>query len=125
MMDPTQKSFFKALFDFSFKSYITPKIIRIIFGIVIVISAIGALFLAAASFEANAAVGAVVLIVIAPIVFLFYVIMYRVMLEVVMAVFTIAENTTRMVGGTGPTSHPGGAPGSASASWSVPPTSPR
>jgi hypothetical protein len=121
--EPTQRGFFSSLFDFSFKSYVTPKIIKIIFGVVIAASAIIALFVVAAAFQANAAAGLIVLLIGAPLIFFFYVILYRVFLEVVMAVFTIAENTTRMAqgmpatpAGPGPSPSPYGTTGS----WAQP-----
>jgi hypothetical protein len=99
MKQTTDKGFFGALFDFSFTHYVTPTIIRIIFGIVIVVSAIGALGVAIAAFSVNIVLGFLVLIIFGPLIFLVYVILYRVFLEVVMAVFTIAENTTKMADG--------------------------
>ena len=101
MNQTTRKGFFGALFDFSFTHYVTPTIIRIIFGIVIVVSAILALGVAIAAFNINIVLGFFVLIIFGPLIFLVYVILYRVFLEVVMAVFTIAENTTKMVDGGG------------------------
>ena len=100
-LQPTPKGFFKALFDFSFTSYVTPKIIKIIFGLVVIVAAVIALVIIIAGFEVNIAAGIFALIILAPLAFLFYVIIYRVLLEVVMAVFTIAENTTRMVAPAG------------------------
>jgi hypothetical protein len=97
MKQTTRKGFFAALFDFSFTHYVTPTIIRIIFGIVIVVSAILALGVAIAAFNVNIVLGFFVLIIFGPLIFLVYVILYRVFLEVVMAVFTIAENTTKLV----------------------------
>ncbi len=117
--DPTQRSFFGALFDFSFKSYVTPKIIKIIFAMVIVLSGLGALGFVVFAFSANVVAGVFVLLIVAPLVFLFYVILYRVFLEVVMAVFAIAENTSRLAhplpGSTGPTPVDGYVPGPAGA----------
>ncbi len=95
------KGFFSSLFDFSFTSYITPRIIKVIFGIVVIVSALVALILVVAAFRANAAAGILVLIVVAPLAFLLYVISYRVMLEVVMAVFAIAEHTRHMAAQSG------------------------
>jgi hypothetical protein len=101
MNQTTDKGFLGALFDFSFSHYVTPTIIRIIFGIVIVVSAILALLVAIAAFDVNIVLGFLVLIIFGPLIFLVYVILYRVFLEVVMAVFKIAENTTKLVEGEG------------------------
>jgi Domain of unknown function (DUF4282) len=95
--DPTAKGFFSALFDLSFKSYIFPKVIKILFVIVIILSALGAFGLIVESFIANVVLGILAVIILAPLYFLLTVIFYRVIFEVVSAVFTIAENSTKMV----------------------------
>lgn len=95
--DPTAKGFFSALFDLSFKSYIFPKVIKILFVIVIILAGLGALAVIGESFHANIIVGIIGVIIIAPLYFLLTVIFYRVIFEVISAVFTVAENTTKMV----------------------------
>ena len=102
MNTPQQQArgFLSSLFDFSFSSYVTPKLIRVIYVVVVVVAALTALGFLVTAFEINILLGLVTLVILAPLAFLFYVILYRVFLEVVMAVFTIAENTTRMAGGT-------------------------
>jgi Domain of unknown function (DUF4282) len=114
------RGFFSSLFDFSFTSNVTPKLIKIIYGIVMVVSGLSALVVIAVSFRANAVLGIFVLLVIAPLIFLFYVIVYRVMLEVVMSVFRIAENTTRLAAAI-----PGGAPSGVPTNPPFPPPGPR
>ena len=79
--DPAKKGFFSSLFDFSFKTFITPTIIRIVYGIVMVLAGLAALFLVVVSFRSSAAAGVIVLLIVAPIVFLFSVILYRIFLE--------------------------------------------
>jgi hypothetical protein len=123
MTPANQKGFFGSLFDFSFTHYVTPKIIKIIFGLVIVVSALGALVVAIAAFAHNIVLGFFVLIIIAPLIFFVYVILYRVFLEVVMAVFTIAENTTALVGASNPSapSAPAGGPPAGAPRFDPPP----
>lgn len=102
------RGFLATLFDFSFSSYVTPKLIRAIYVFVVVVSALAALVFVLGAFATNVFLGLVTLVILAPLLFLFYVVVYRVFLEVVMAVFTIAENTTRLVGGiAGGTAPPG------------------
>jgi hypothetical protein len=95
--DPTAKGFFSALFDLSFKSYIFPKVIKILFVIVIILAGLGAIAVIAESFRADIVLGIIGVLIIAPLYFLLTVIFYRVIFEVISAVFTIAENTTKMV----------------------------
>jgi Domain of unknown function (DUF4282) len=99
------QSFFSGLFDFSFKEYITPKVIRVIFVILIIFAGLGALFgliFAFAGFGRNVAFGllGVILVVLG---FFLSVIFYRIFLEVVSALFRINDNIATLVhlsGGT-------------------------
>jgi hypothetical protein len=101
MVGTGQQGFFKSLFDFSFKTFITPKIIKVIYGIVMVLAGLGALVFVVLAFRVNPIAGIFVLVIIAPLEFLIYVIMYRVLLEVVMAIFAIASNTGQMAASMG------------------------
>ncbi|MHB1535987.1 MAG: DUF4282 domain-containing protein, partial [Acidimicrobiales bacterium] len=105
------KGFFASLFDFSFESWITPKIIKVVYAIVIVFAGLMALLFVVGAFRVNAVVGVFTLLIIAPLLFFFYVIIYRVGLEVVMAIFAIAENTRHLRVNAAPASWSG--PGTA------------
>lgn len=90
------KGFFGSLFDFSFSSFITLRFIKIIYiiGMVVVgFLALGILFTIASRGGAG--------IVIGPILsagfFLFYVIVFRLILEFIVVIFRIGENTSLMV----------------------------
>jgi hypothetical protein len=83
------------MFDLSFTEFITPRIIKGIFILAVTVSAIGALILVVAGFNEGFGSG-VASIVGAGILFVLYVLMSRVYLEFVIAVFRIAENTTVM-----------------------------
>lgn len=88
-----QKGFLAALFDVSFTSFVTVRIIKVIYIITLVLIGIGALFFVVAAFAQSAAGGLFVLIVVAPLGGLLYVIYARVLLEIVIAIFRIMENT--------------------------------
>ena len=96
------QSFFSGLFDFSFKEYVTPKIIRVIFVILIVFAALGALALLVTSAQGGG-FGLVLGIIFAVVGFFLYVILFRIYLEVVSALFRINDNIATLVhlsGGT-------------------------
>jgi hypothetical protein len=95
--DPTAKGFFKALFDLSFKSYIFLKIIKILYVIVMILLGLAALGLVVFSFGVNVGLGIVALLILAPLYFLLNLIFYRVCFEVIAAIFTISENTSKLV----------------------------
>lgn len=86
------RGFFSSLFDFSFSSFITTKILGIIYGIAMVGIALFTLIFIAGAFRANAAAGLFMLLIGGPLFFLLYVIMTRVWLEFLAVVFRIAEN---------------------------------
>ena len=90
------KGFFTNLFDFSFSKFIVPQIIKILFGIGILGSAIVALNFIVKGFQSSALL-AILAIIVSPIVFVIAVILVRVYLEVVMVLFRIADNTAKMV----------------------------
>ena len=89
------KGFFGSLFDFSFSEFITPRIIKLLFVLAIIISAIVALVMLFAGI-AKGGPGAFLAIILAPVLFLLYVIMARVWLEVIMVMFRIADNTDKL-----------------------------
>jgi hypothetical protein len=85
------KGFLSRLFDFSFQSFITTSVVRIIYILLVGFSALGALaFVGVAA--TNGAAGLIVGLLIAPVVFLLYVMMSRIWLELVIVIFRIAEN---------------------------------
>jgi hypothetical protein len=103
------KGFFASLFDISFTSLITTKIIKVLYVISLILIGLTWLFFTIAAFVASPAAGVFVLLIVGPLASLFYAIVTRVTLEVVIALFrimetnvTIAANTT-----TAPSTPPG------------------
>ncbi len=90
------EGFFKRLFDLSFKEFVTPKIITIIFILEIIIGGLIALGILIRGISSGGGM-AFASIIIAPIVFFLYVLGSRIFLEVVVVLFRIAENTARLV----------------------------
>ena len=86
------KSFLAALFDFSFSEFITIKLIKILYVVGMIMAGIGALFMIGGGFRASFFAGLLALI-ISPIVFLLYVLVIRIWLELIIVLFKIADNT--------------------------------
>jgi hypothetical protein len=82
------QGFFGKLFDFSFKEFITPGIIKVIFWIAIIISGLGALAYIVGGFSEGFGMGIIALI-LAPLLGLLWVIIARVYLEIIMVFFRI------------------------------------
>jgi hypothetical protein len=80
------------LFDLSFTNFITPKLIKVLFVISIVLAGLGALAVVGSAFMSSAIAGIFALLIVAPILFLFYVIYARVMMEVLIVIFRGSEH---------------------------------
>lgn len=104
------KGFLASLFDFTFTDFITTKIIRILYILWLVAAGIGALVLIVGAFAKSAALGLLMLIILAPLGFTITVIYGRVWLEIVIVIFRIAENTAQ-IAEQGRTTSPPGATG--------------
>jgi hypothetical protein len=102
-----EQGFIKSLFDFSFTSFVTPKLVRVLYVISLVLIVLIYLGLAIAIFSSgsttfdpntgtmqskgNAGWGLAWLVIGGPILALLYAIFYRVMFELIIVVFRIYE----------------------------------
>ena len=94
-----QQGFFSGLFDFSFKDFITIRVIKVLFILAIIGSAIAALAMLIGGFMSfRVGAGRALLMIIgSPILFFVYVLLARIWLEIVVVIFRIAENTSTLV----------------------------
>jgi hypothetical protein len=91
------RGFFASLFDFSFTSMVTPKIIKVLYILFTLWTALVALVILIIGFRTGGAAGGlVVLIVVEPIVVLLMLGIYRVILEAFMVLFRIYEETVKI-----------------------------
>jgi hypothetical protein len=114
------KGFFASLFDLSFSSLVTTKIIKVLYVITLVLIGLGYVVFTISAFSADSAAGALVLFIFGPLVALFYVVYARVFLEIVIALFRIMESNVEMAGLMRGQSQPAVTPSTSS----VPPTPP-
>jgi hypothetical protein len=92
-----EKGFVGSLFDFSFESFVTPKIIRVVYILVTVWTLLlGLLFLIIGFQTGGLAGGIAVLVIVEPIFILLSLGVYRVVLEAFMVVFRIYEETKKI-----------------------------
>ena len=91
------RGFFAGLFDISFGSLITPKVIKFVYVLSMIIIGLFALFLVGAAFSNSVAGGIVVLLIVAPLLGLLYLIYVRVLLELVIVIFRIMESNAELV----------------------------
>src|SRR3954470_21000701 len=86
------EGFFRSLFDISFTSFITTKIIKFIYVVLLVLIGLGALITIVGAFVQSIAAGALVLLIVAPLFTFLYVVYTRVVLEVIIQIFRINEH---------------------------------
>jgi len=86
------KGFAAALFDFEFGTFVTPKIIKVLYLLIVVATGLGALAWTILDFRVSFAFGLITLIVIAPLIFFLTIALYRVVLEFFAVVFQMAED---------------------------------
>lgn len=86
---------FGLLFDFSFKRFLTPRLVRILYSLSLLAALLSALAWVARGFSEGFMKG-VFALVTGPIAFLLYVLTARVMMEVVLAIFRIAEHIEKL-----------------------------
>lgn len=85
-----------SLFDLSFAEFITPRVIKVIYVIAIILAGLGTILLVLNGFRIGIGRG-ILHLVLAPIVFLLYVLAARVWCEIILVVFRIAGNTDKLV----------------------------
>jgi Domain of unknown function (DUF4282) len=90
------KSFLNALFDFSFTSFVTTKIIKVVYVLILVLTVLYALVFTIWSFRLSAPAGLFVLIIGDPLFILIVMAFWRLVLESFIVVFRIAEDTRAM-----------------------------
>lgn len=100
----------KELFDFNFNSFVTPKIIKIVYILIIIGLGITYLAIVISSFAARqVALGFFILVILGPLVVLIYLALARMGLESLIAAIRTAENTgelVRLSGGNAPGTTP-------------------
>lgn len=85
-------NFFGKLMDRSFSEFITPTIVRVIYTINLVVAGLFAVLMLISGLT-QGGLAALLGFVVAPLMFLFWIVYSRIFLELVMLLFRIEENT--------------------------------
>jgi Domain of unknown function (DUF4282) len=85
-----EQGFFRSLFDISFTSFITTKIIKLVYVVALVLAVVLTTAAVVGAFRQDTTSG-VVALVVAPLVALFYIVLARLWLEIIIQVFRITE----------------------------------
>ncbi len=81
-----KKGFMASLFDFSFREFVTIRVVGILYGVLLVVTGIGAIFMIAMMFMMGPGYGVLALLVFAPLYFFVSMLSYRVILELIVVI---------------------------------------
>jgi hypothetical protein len=84
--------FLASLFDFSFTTFITTKLIRVLYILGMVLAGFSALGFAFSGFAHSFFFGLFTLVIVAPLMFLAFIIYSRVVLELIIVLFRASEH---------------------------------
>lgn len=99
----------KALFDFGFRKFVTPSIIKIVYILIMIMLVVAYLSFTIFAFSENVMFGILVLLILGPLFTLLYLVLARASLESLIAQIRTAENTSelvRLAGGIPPSEKP-------------------
>lgn len=96
------KGFIGRLFDLSFSEFITTQIIKVLYVIAMIGAAVGGLVVLLGGFRSGSFMGVLTGLILAPVLFLLYVILARIWLETLIVLFRIAENISKIAGRDNP-----------------------
>jgi len=99
MARSSSKNFLQVLFDFSFTEFITPRIVGVIYAIVVVLLTLACLGVVFSSLTRGIGplIGA---LIFAPLIFFLYVLFFRIVLESMVAAMYTANNTAQIAENT-------------------------
>jgi len=86
------RGFLGALFDFGFTSFVTPKVIKVLYMLIVIGTVISALVFTIIAFEASTVFGFLVLVFGDPLFILIVLAIYRIILEFFVVTFRVAED---------------------------------
>ena len=90
------RGFLGALFDFGFTSFVTPKVIKVLYLLIVVGTVLSALVFTIIAFRASLPFGILTLVFGAPLFILIVLAIYRVLLEFFVITFRVAEDVRAM-----------------------------
>jgi hypothetical protein len=102
------KELFESLFDLSFKTLVTPRVIKVLYALSIVAAGFLSVVLIIDGFSESAGKGILSLFFVAPLVFLILVISSRIIYELAIVVFRIADHIADIARNTAEIARPGG-----------------
>jgi Domain of unknown function (DUF4282) len=90
------KGFFASLFDFSFSSFITPRLVKVLYVLMTIVVALWTLLFVLLAFRSSKSFGFIALVILGPIFFVILMIWVRVGVEAIIAFFRIQEDVAEI-----------------------------
>jgi hypothetical protein len=87
------RSFLSALFDFSFTSFVTVRIIKVLYVLILILTSLYALVFTIVAFKAGPVIGLATLLIGDPLFIIIVMAFWRLVLESFVVIFRIAEDT--------------------------------
>ncbi len=97
---PNQKGLIESLVDFSFGEFVTLRIIKLLYALHLLVGLIVAIGLVLSGFRESTAQG-LLLLILGAVGLIFWTLYVRVLLEVLIAIFRVAESVTRIANPSG------------------------
>lgn len=88
----SQAGFIASLFDFRFDSFVTPRVVRVVYVIAMIMIALSALGFLLFAFKISIGFGIITLFILCPLYFFLYVALWRIALELIMVIFRIGDD---------------------------------
>src|SRR5215469_16853595 len=88
----SQAGFIASLFDFRFDSFVTPRVVRVVYVIALIMIALSALGFLLFAFKISIGFGIITLFILCPLYFFLYVALWRIALELIMVIFRIGDD---------------------------------
>jgi len=81
-----------ALFDFGFNTFVTPKVVKVIYVLIMILTGLGALGFAVTAFRISPVFGLISLFILCPLFFFVELALWRIILELFIVIFRIADD---------------------------------
>jgi hypothetical protein len=88
----SSKGFLASLFDFGFNSFVTPKVVKVVYVLITILVSLGTVGIVLSGFRVNVAVGIFFLVIVAPLFFFIYLALWRIALEIFILIFRIGDD---------------------------------
>jgi hypothetical protein len=86
------KGFVGSLFDFGFNSFVTPKVVKVVYVLIMAGLALAELGYLIFAFKASTVFGIISLVILCPLSFFVYLALWRILLELFIVIFRIADD---------------------------------